>query len=167
MRQEEGAVESGSALNIAGGRQNPWHIHRLTISEESRLVRAMNKESKFGSWIEINRCGCTRLVILLWRWAIKFPNPRYEWRHFLQGLLANMQEVTFSKTKWVKLCPVLWSLPGGWILVMRRAQILTDEEFLSMPEDWRDEPEYSIPAEMKSDSFGWLNGRIVAVDYGS
>jgi len=27
--------------------------------------------------------------------------------------------------------------------------------------------DYNIPAEAKSDSFGWLDGKIVAVDYGN
>lgn len=32
---------------------------------------------------------------------------------------------------------------------------------------WRERPDGRIPVEIKRDSFGILDGRIVAVDYGS
>lgn len=118
--------------------------------------------------MQIDRTGCTRIVCLLWRWAVKLPNFTDGWRMFLKGLLANMQEAQFSRTKWPKLCPVVWSIPGGWIVIMRRAKVLTDDEFLQcVPDGWIEEPDYIIPAELKSNSFGWLNGKIVAIDYGS
>lgn len=63
------------------------------------------------------------------------------------------------------------------MIVMPRCQPLTDDEYLSeVAVDWARivgdetdlEPPYSsaLPVEMKSCSFGRLNGRIVAVDYG-
>jgi len=114
--------------------------------------------------------GTTRTVFLLWRFAIKVPAIS-EWRLFLLGLLANMQERSFSRCKWPELCPVLCSLPGGWLIVMRRAKILTDTEWLSMDESefeqFINKPDYRIPAELKSDSFGWLDGKLVVVDYGN
>jgi hypothetical protein len=80
-----------------------------------------------------------------------------------------MQERTFSRTGWPELCPVLWSLPGGWLVVMQRAEPLTREEFMTFDIDgFREKPDYRIPGvENKMDSFGWIDGRIVAVDYGS
>lgn len=107
------------------------------------------------------------MVFLIGLWAVKLPRIT-EWRLFLLGLLANMQERLFSATGWPKLCPVVWSLPGGWVVVMRRAQGLSLDEWERFDvDDWRDCGEYIIPAEAKRDSYGWLNGRIVAVDYGS
>jgi hypothetical protein len=50
-----------------------------------------------------------------------YPTRLLSWKHFLYGLLANMQEAQFSKTSWPELCPVLWSLPGGFLVVMPRA----------------------------------------------
>ncbi len=79
-----------------------------------------------------------------------------------------MQEREFSRTGWPELCPVLFSLPGGWLVVMSRARPLTCYEFNAF--DTREFIERSdgvIPVEQKQDSFGWLDGRIVAVDYGS
>lgn len=116
----------------------------------------------------LNRMGCTRIVFLIGAWAVKVPNVCYGWRLFLIGLLANMQERTFSKAGWPELCPVLWSIPGGWLVVMPRARPLTDDEFLALDYDaFTDKPEYVVPVEDKADSFGWLGDRIVALDYGS
>jgi hypothetical protein len=113
--------------------------------------------------------GTTRTTILFKRWAFKFPSI-VEWRLFLHGLLANMQEAQFSKCGWSELCPVTFAIPGGFLTVMRRARILTREEWLALTDqqkqDLIEHPNYVIPAELKADSFGWLDGRIVAVDYG-
>lgn len=87
----------------------------------------------------------------------------------LGRLLANMQERDFGTTSWPELCPVLFSLPGGWLVVMRRAKPLTlaewhafdGEAFICCSRD------AILPVENKPDSFGWLDGRIVAIDYGN
>lgn len=111
--------------------------------------------------------GVTRKVFLVGSLAIKIP-ATVEWRLFLLGLLANMQEAKWSHTGWPELCPVLWSVPGGFFLVMRRARVLTDEEFLVLDmERWVQQENYTVPAEIKSDSFGYLDGKLVAVDYGN
>lgn len=112
--------------------------------------------------------GCTRTVLLIGSWVIKIPSV-VEWRLFLYGLLANIQERRFSKTGWPELCPVLWALPGGWLIIMRRAEPLTREQFMTFDIDgFREKPGHLITGvENKMDSFGWIDGRIVAVDYGS
>lgn len=115
--------------------------------------------------------GVTRRVLLVGQWALKFPNPK-EWRLFLLGLLANMQEAMFSETNWPELCPVLWSLPGGWLVVMRRAREMTEEEYDAFDVETfiqcgADDGQYVVPVERKPDSFGWLDGRVVAIDYGN
>ena len=115
-------------------------------------------------WLEY---GVTRRVLLVGSLAIKVPSVT-EWRLFLLGLLANMQEALLAKTGWPELCPVLWSVPGGFLIVMRRARVLTDDEFLALDlEHWVQREGYRIPAEIKSDSFGYLDGDLVAVDYGN
>jgi len=111
--------------------------------------------------------GSVRQVLLMGELAIKIPSF-VEWRLFLLGLLANLQEVKFSKTKWPELCPVIWSLPLGFLIIMRRARIMTDEEFLELDlERWIENDDYIVPTELKSDSFGYLDGNIVVVDYGN
>lgn len=111
--------------------------------------------------------GTTRTVLLIHRWAIKMP-AMSEWRLFLLGLLANMQERSFGMTGWPKLCPVVFSIPGGWLVVMRRAEPLSEKQWnhLDVP-GWRAEVDYSIPVEDKWSSFGVLDGEIVVVDYGN
>lgn len=115
----------------------------------------------------VDRTGVTRLVFLTRHWAFKVPNFINGWRLFLQGLLANMQEREFSRAYFEKLCPVVWSIPGGWLVVMPRCRVMTDAEFQAFDaKSFVDGPDYVVPAEAKSDSFGYLDGRIVAIDYG-
>ena len=117
---------------------------------------------------EWNRQGITREVFLTRRYAIKIPKLKYGWHKFLCGLLANMQERQFAAAGWPQLCPVVFSLPGGWLVVMRRAEMLSDAEWAAFnPEAFCETDDYHVPAEFKQDSFGKLDGRIVAVDYGN
>lgn len=110
--------------------------------------------------------GATRAVLLVGGIAVKVPRMT-TWRTFLNGLLANMQERDFARTGWPELCPVLFSIQGGWLVVMRRAKPLTDAEWRTMQPEWPERGEYVVPVELKRDSFGVLNGRIVAIDYGT
>lgn len=111
--------------------------------------------------------GVTRTVILTKRWAIKIPSIAYGWKFFLYGFLANMQEVDWRGFD-SRLCPILLYLPYGFLVVMPRCRPLTDDEFIvEVPEGWiAMETGCELPVEMKTCSFGRLNGRIVAVDYG-
>lgn len=116
--------------------------------------------------MQINRQGCTRIVILTKKWAIKIPNF-YEYRLMLCGILANLQEKLFSDVGYPELCPVKFSLPFGLCVVMPKVKVLTDEEFLKLDIDSFIETEnYIIPTEKKSNSFGLLNGKLVVIDYG-
>lgn len=109
--------------------------------------------------------GYNRMVILSRTRAYKFPNPS-SWRSFLFGLLNNMNEARRSGRP--GLCPVLWSIPGGWLVVMPRAQVLRDYEELR----WHKQSLLLQPIlahthiELKPCSWGWLDGKLVAVDYG-
>lgn len=127
------------------------------------------------------RNGTTRFVILTKHWAFKIPQFRYAWRHFLMGLLANMQERQFATMKDSRMCPIKFYIPGGWLVVMPRCKELSDEDFTNLNIDmfWEESNvrelkgttiffgDFKIPVEHKQDSFGWLNGKIVAIDYGS
>ena len=112
--------------------------------------------------------GATRNVLLTKRYAIKVPRL-VEWRLLLYGLLANMQERQYWRhLRHDKLCPVLWSLPGGFLLVMRRTTELSRDDFATFDyEAFVENETWRVPVENKQDSFGWYYGRIVAVDYGS
>ncbi len=115
------------------------------------------------------KAGATRWVFLLGPWAIKVPRPT-EWRLFLLGLLGNMQERQFwemaKAQRLLCYCPIVASIPGGFLAVMRRARPLNDAEWARV--DAREFQErFHCPVEAKRDSFGVLEGRIVAIDYGS
>ncbi len=113
--------------------------------------------------------GATRCVFLAGNYAVKIPRM-HTWRNFLYGLLANMQEIEKHNAKYPGLCPLLWYLPGGFINIMPRAQPITDEYYELIGEaywtKWGDTDDYYVNVENKICSFGWLNGAIVAVDYG-
>lgn len=112
--------------------------------------------------------GTHRTTYLIWKLAIKFPVIK-TYKMFLHGLLANLQEREFSKAKWPELCPVIFSLPLGLLVVMKRAAPLTTNEYIELLRNYKefvDKEDYIVPVENKMDSFGKLNGKIVAVDYG-
>ena len=116
-------------------------------------------------WLTIE-WGTTRVVILAWRWAFKFPRPT-KWRLFLYGLLGNMQEAEFSSLS-EKFCPVVFHIPGGFLTAMKRAKPLTEEEYAKLDiKSFRRDCNMYIFVEHKHCTFGKLNGKIVAVDYGS
>lgn len=121
--------------------------------------------------MKVNTRGVTRFVVLTPRYAIKVPRfwhyGHFRWEMFLHGLLGNMQEREFARAGWPELCPVLWSLPGGWLLVMPRCEPLDAELTPEQYEAFTHRPDYHVPAEHKADSFGYLNGRLVAIDYGN
>ena len=108
--------------------------------------------------------GATRLVFLTEHYAIKIPRF-YSWSGFLRGLLANLQERLFSITKWPELCPVLFSDPFGLLVIMPRCQPIPSYLIQSCLDFIFNNP--NIPVENKLDSFGLLDGSIVAIDYGS
>jgi hypothetical protein len=112
--------------------------------------------------IRLNRTGRNRWVLLIGSYAIKFPSPRC-WQDFLFGLLNNLREARDSNLP--GRCPVVARLPLGLAIVMRRAVPLSEQEFSRFPA-YAFCREHGISAEQKPDSFGKLNGRIVALDYG-
>ena len=114
------------------------------------------------------RHGVSRDVFLIGKYAFKFASPRYGYDKFLQGLLANMQETKFSKAHWPELCPVLWSSVGGFLIIMPKLRELSLEEYLKFDyEGFTHTDSYVVPVEDKPESFGWLAGKVVAIDYGN
>lgn len=119
--------------------------------------------------------GSSRTVLLTKRYAFKFPTFN-SWKLFLYGLLANMQEKVFSEMGIPELAPVLFAVPGGFLVVMPRVEVKdfeADDRFvyLDMFKAARDKSEHveilTNIVEQKVDSVGMWNGKVVAVDYGS
>jgi hypothetical protein len=158
--------------------------------------------------LPLRRLGAFRTVFITRRYVFKLPGRwRWDgrgwwWEFLLRGLLSNMQEREFAAEEWPELCPVRFSIPGGFLVVMPRARPLTsrewaaidyrgfvtrgdgyvEENFNNLAREWRQgepgQPLHSlvggaaepssglVPVEYKLGSFGVLDGRIVAVDYG-
>jgi hypothetical protein len=63
---------------------------------------------------------------------------------------------------------VLFYIPCGLLIVMPRVTVMTDAEFIGFNYNaFVDTDDYRVPAEEKANSFGYFNGRIVAIDYGN
>lgn len=118
--------------------------------------------------------GSTRYVFFIGKYAFKIPSF-YSYDNFLLGLLANRNEVRFSKINHVfyrkRLCPIKFYLPLGLLVVMPRCKPITtlsDETFEMFTKSLEG---YSIPCENKLSSFGILSqisgfNNVVCVDYG-
>ena len=116
------------------------------------------------------RRGTTRFVVVIGRFAIKVPRNRI-------GLRCNRHEATLwrlnraNAARRDNLCPVLWSLFAGLILVMTAADPLAPG--LSPTDEWADFWDYDPskgeidewPGEFKPEDWGLINGRRVLVDY--
>lgn len=113
--------------------------------------------------------GSSRWVFIVGCFAIKTPSFS-SYRNFLWGLIANMNEVKFwncADMKY-KLCPVLGYIPFGFLVIMPKVKVLTKEDGI--------DNNYllhfcickngKIPAETKLDSFGFINKKLVCIDYG-
>lgn len=114
--------------------------------------------------------GCTREVFLVGQYAIKIPSFSC-WKHFLLGLIGNLNERT-----WRKLIdlpgfpPIVYGNVLGLVLVMRRvrpvrhtglfwldvAELIATSEMA--PEFWR----YDI----KYNNYGYYKGKLVKIDLG-
>lgn len=118
---------------------------------------------------EIVLSGCYRIVILFYGVAIKIPTFLYGWRFFLKVMLCNDYETSLYKShgkKIKELCPVLFHLPLGLMSVQKRADVLTDDEYMYLKFNDLINNDHYVPVEDKSNSFGRLDGNIVIIDYG-
>jgi hypothetical protein len=110
------------------------------------------------------RRGITRTVFLVGHWAVKVPSTRVHggavrgllWS-LTRGIQANLSEAEWSGT--TGACPVLWSLAGLVNVYPRCRPVEPDHEI-----DWEGIG-FLAPVDRKHDNVGWLDGRIVMIDY--
>lgn len=112
--------------------------------------------------------GTTRVVYVLGNYAFKFPRTN-RWKSFLRGILANMDEYFWYKhspIEWKdKMCPVIFKSWGGFLLIMEKADELSDNEYnkKQFAEMFKIIP---ISLDNKIMNFGRLkNNKVVLVDY--
>lgn len=120
--------------------------------------------------------GSTRTTFLVGRYAVKIPMLfGGEFRLFLLGLIHNIDEHWRSYGSFKNAVnPVIFHIPGGWLNIYRRAEPLSEIQWLSF--DYHYHCNYKCRfmdnfihinfIENKYDSFGVIDGEILAVDYG-
>lgn len=110
--------------------------------------------------------GITRTVLLVGRWAVKVPSLR-SYNDGVAGVLwsishgvqANLSERTWSGSD-AGYCPVLWSL-AGLVNVYPRCAPVDPAAVI----DYDAVAEWNCPTDRKPENLGWLDGRLVWVDY--
>lgn len=110
--------------------------------------------------------GSTRTAIIFRRYTIKIPSF-YSWENFLFGLLGNIHENTFSKLCIPELCPVYFSLWGGFLNIMPTCDTFVRNPSFVYNTFINKYDHIVLPVEDKDSSFGYLRGCLVAIDYGS
>jgi hypothetical protein len=118
------------------------------------------------------RLGATRLVFLFKNFVIKIPNLN-EYKLFLNGILANLQEKVFSKMNRPDLAKVMFCGKLGLFLVMERAEeidcksINWNEFKEQLEKNYKnDEMKEFMLSDPKPSNWGYINGKLVKVDYG-
>ena len=114
------------------------------------------------------RSGANRAVLILGAVAFKFARHRI-------GARCNLYEADLYRRTTPKrremLCPVLACAPFGLVLIARAAQPLTADEAQTLRAsrgfpDWDYvPPDDECPFEPKASDWGWLNNKLVSLDY--
>lgn len=101
----------------------------------------------------------------------------FHWFKFARnarGRASNLYEAKLYRnanaTRRALLCPVLWVSRNGLVQIMKAASPLTEmmslDEYMEAVDVWDYMPgEDSCPFEPKASDWGWLEGRMVALDY--
>jgi len=111
--------------------------------------------------------GATRLVFLTKNYAIKIPRVFIKTNKFygniisfLEGWKANRYEYKWSKSKIFDfLAPIEYSILFSMVIVMKRAQPMTETEFNNLEK-------FNFGYEHKQDSIGFIDNKPVILDYG-
>lgn len=115
--------------------------------------------------------GATRTVYIFKNVVIKIPTTK-EYRLFLRGLLANIQEGTFSKTH-KDLANVLYHNKLGLFLIMERADVISNnidwKDFENvLIEKYKDDPmKEFLLSDFKPSNWGYVKKNLVKIDYGN
>lgn len=106
-------------------------------------------------------------VVVIGRFAFKFARNA-------RGRASNLYEAKLYRsanaTRRALLCSVLWVSRNGFVQIMKAANPLTEvmslDKYMDAVDVWDYIPgEDSCPFEPKASDWGWLEGRMVALDY--
>ena len=125
--------------------------------------------------MRIDRTGGTRLVLLTKRYVFKIPRM-HSWKQFVQGMLSNLTEGQWKGYDNEHLCPIAYSNRFGLMVVMHKAEPVEDERlFKSDLQKLCDDVDGDENRTLDRDffeydafpkNFGYLNGKLVKIDYG-
>lgn len=115
--------------------------------------------------------GATRCVWLVGKYAIKTPRL-CTWQNFLNGLLANMTELEFDCIAPELHAKVHYADRLGLLLIMQRADYtlpccVNDFVRPSIDAFFRECDARGLPCEHKYNDIGYINGKLVLIDFGS
>ena len=122
-----------------------------------------------GGMLRFCTTGTTRFVIATSRWAFKLARGPL-------GARCNLEEAKLYRavSDWRRqmLCPVLWCMGSGRVLIARAAEPISGREAAALrngrgfPDwDYRGPGDLPCPFEPKASDWGRVEGRLVAVDY--
>lgn len=114
--------------------------------------------------------GCTRSVLLIGRWAIKFPTCLGEPRHFIKGMLDNIEEATIASNITANITQVFYCNFLGLVLIAERVRPVRNYSLyhLSLAELCAKQPENSefYKHDAKPDNFGYdCKNNFIKLDY--
>jgi hypothetical protein len=113
--------------------------------------------------------GTTRTVFLTRRYAIKVPRLKhcngYKAWNFVRGWAANISERDWSAYEDARneITPVIKSWLGGLINVYPRAEPFVGD-YYDAHDAW-ETLTFKTPSDVKPWNFGYLNGKLVWLDY--
>jgi hypothetical protein len=116
--------------------------------------------------MKIAKTGVTRTVFIFKNFVVKIPNTRHSWHNFICGINANINENnswkynSFYPEKISLLCPIIWASWGGWIVIMKRAEVCPNETDINY-DIWQRNGFW----DNKPENFGWYKGKLVKIDY--
>lgn len=126
--------------------------------------------------MRVNTTGITRTVFIFKNFVVKVPALRWSyniWYCFLRGLCANIEEsrtwkifIVHEPEKALLLCPVIWCSYGGWILIMKKADVekwVKESELLNW--SYVAHINAGIGGDDKPDNYGYYENRLVKIDY--
>ena len=118
---------------------------------------------------KIIKKGCTRIVFIIGNYVIKIPNFEHSMQHFLYGCYANWSERVISKqvSKTInhpftnKIAPCLFCCYFGLIFFFNRCIEKINDLTIDEINDYKDIHQ----GDSKKENFGYLNGKLVCLDY--
>jgi hypothetical protein len=116
--------------------------------------------------------GSSRTVFVFDKFVIKIPNTK-EYRLFLSGILANLQEKLFSRMCREDLAKVMFCDKLGLFLIMEKADMNYVKYNWKYFKDFiknkyvNDAMKDFMLSDLKYDNWGYIKGRLIKIDYGN